>query len=265
MLFEDKEVNLIEDFRLAIKSDIGHVCLFTDSKSVYPILVSLVDDKKWKTEWVDTSAKNAPPPDFVNDQEKIMLEVMRIDDHAFERDGKSINPTNQKARKTEKEMKALINNGILHVQKDAQLLVTCNSDLPSVEDHNYGYYTANFKRIIEKHKNKIALYRKNHPGYTLVFFVFDESSMYCKMNKPDMIVKKGEFFFGTPHGWFYDKAFLDVIKNTGIDYFIWFTPYKRIDLIDCPIELPIACVFDCNHITNKHIVYDPIYMMSVED
>ena len=36
----------------------------------------------WKT-WIDASSKNALPPDFYNNKFKLMMDVMRIDDHTF--------------------------------------------------------------------------------------------------------------------------------------------------------------------------------------
>ena len=47
------------------------------------LLYRLIHNKLlWKT-WTDASSKNALPPDFYNNKFKLMMDVMRIDDHTF--------------------------------------------------------------------------------------------------------------------------------------------------------------------------------------
>lgn len=105
----------------------------------------------------------------------------------------------------------------------------------------------------------------NHPGYKLIFFVFDESSMYCKVNEKNKVVTPGERFVGTPHKWCVDRAFVEVFKDSGIDFFIWFTPYKYLNVVGQPSNIPTACFYDCNKISETLIEYDSDYMMSVEE
>lgn len=262
MLYEDKEANLIEDFRLFSKAIPNVLCPMPQSDKVLSIIQSLIDDNSWCNNWIDNSAKNAPPPDFYNDNEKLMLEVMRIDDHAFERKGRILNPTNQKAREVEKELRT---KGILDMFPQAQLIINAPTNLPSAEDHNYRYYTESFKRIVNKHKANISLYKKNHPGYKIIFFVFDESSMYCKVDEPNKVIKQGEMFEFEKHVWFADKAFVDVFRNTDIDYLIWFAPYKWEKQEEAGVNLPMAYICDCNNIPDKTIEYDPDYMMSADE
>ena len=42
-------------------------------------LTGIISRKKW----INSSGKNDPPPDFYNDKKKLMMDVMRIDDHAY--------------------------------------------------------------------------------------------------------------------------------------------------------------------------------------
>lgn len=247
---------------MMITNGVQPFCYAQNSEAIRIIAESLLDDDKWQKEWVDNSAKNAPPPDYYNDNQKLMLEVMRVDDHAFEQNGRIFNPTNQKARKSEKEIKEKFEDSLTEL---TQIFVNTPTDLPSFEDHNYGFYKNNFKRIVEKHIEKIDLYRSNHPGYKLIFFVFDESSMYCQVDEPHKTIKQGERFDAEPHFWFYDKVFLDVFKESGIDYLIWYTPYKQLELFVPPLNLPYAIVFDCNHMDEESIEYPEAYMTSTEE
>jgi hypothetical protein len=86
--------------------------------------------------WIDSSSKSAPPPDFYNEKNKIMMDVMRIDDHAYENEkGKIINPTLQKENKIYKELMSskFINN----INFNGNIFITAITELPSELDHNY--------------------------------------------------------------------------------------------------------------------------------
>lgn len=244
--------------------------LSTDSNYIYMpemnesdiSIFEKIRNKNFKQDWTDTSDKALPPPDFYNQKEKLMLEVMRVDDHAFEKRGKIINPTNQKAGKIHKE---LLDSGILDMFPNASLIVNAPTYLPTEQDHNYVFYKNNFNRVVNKHKNKISLYRKNHPNYKLIFFVYDESSMYCKVDKPNIKIEKNKPIKCIPHLWFLDKAFVESFKNSDIDYLIWFTPYKHLECVETKIELPSFCVFNCNNIDEDLEEYNPAYMISSEE
>ena len=57
----------------------------------------------------------------------------------------------------------------------------------------------------------------------------DESSAYlqCENNKPNMDeAHEGEMIAGKPHLFFWDKNFVNVFLHSGIDYLIWYAPYK---------------------------------------
>ena len=261
-LWEDKEANIIESFRQHIQGEDRPVCLLPDAEDPRKVMASIMDDAIWKNEWVDSSSKDAPPPDFYSESQKLMMEVMRIDDHAFEQDGKIQNPTNKRARMRAKE---LIDDLQLNLRPDAKLVINSPTDLPSSEDHNYRYYKSNFKRVIEKHIEKIPIYKSKHPDCKLIFFVFDESSMYCQTDTPNQTVSEGEQIEGTLHHWYYDKAFTKVFMNSGIDYLIWFTPYKWIKMSIPPVILPLACVFDCKQEYMTLIDYPEDYMTSTEE
>lgn len=262
MLFEDKESHLVNDFRMLIISAGKTLCVSIDTEEIQNVAKSILDKEIWESEWVDSSGKDDPPPDFYNNNQNLMLEVMRVDDHTFEENGRIKNPTNQLARKLEKDMRRM---GLFEENPNLQLMVNAVTDLQGREDHNYDLYRNNFKRIVEKHIQSIPLYRENHPEYKLIFLIFDESSMYCKVEEKHKTIKQGEPFIGEPHKWFYDKAFIEVFKDSGIDYLIWFAPYKHMNYAGSDPHLPMAVIFDCNQIDDELIEYDPDYMMSVEE
>ena len=110
-------------------------------------------------------------------------------------------------------------------------MVNAVTDLPSCEDHNYLFYYENFKRTVEKHISKIPLYRQNHPDKKLIFFVFDESTAYLRVDDKEL-AQRGpiplEKFWGVPQCFFADTRFMEVFRETDIDFLIWFAPYKMI-------------------------------------
>ena len=101
----------------------------------------------WK-KWIDSSGKNDLPPDYYNEKRKLMMDVMRIDNHAYVDDkGNVINHHN----KRESE---IINDLIKHnkkfreLAKQGNLFINPDSGPRGEQDHNYNYYISNFKRVV---------------------------------------------------------------------------------------------------------------------
>lgn len=69
------------------------------------LLYRLIHNKLlWKT-WTDASSKNALPPDFYNNKFKLMMDVMRIDDHTFvDKNGRVINRHNERESQITKQL-----------------------------------------------------------------------------------------------------------------------------------------------------------------
>lgn len=208
------------------------------------IFESIVDPDLWE-KWTDSSAHDAPPPDFYNEEAHIMMDIMRVDDHGYKnKKGKTVNPARQHDTEL---MLELENSGILKQFPNAKPIVIGKTDLPTHEDHNYNYYYKNFCAIVNSHKSKIANYKKNHPGFSVAFFVFDESSMYCAAPEIPKELKVDDIFKGMPHLWFEDRKFINVLIGSEIDYFIWFTPYKYAQMFydsGEPFILPRAVIFN---------------------
>lgn len=237
--------------------------LLNDSVAVREIFASIHDPEEWKL-WSDSSGKSDPPPDFYNDKLKLMMDVMRIDDHAFEsKNGKIVNPTNQRESVIQKQIRK---SGLLDSFPNVKnVIVTAVTDLPTDEDHNYKFYYSNFERVLMKHNNQIDLYGKNHPGYKTIFLVLDESSAYFEM---ESIMDNG-VIKGKPHYWFWDNSFVNILKKLNIDYLIWYAPFKyyEVPLGEEKSDLPEVCVIDIKNINQNGSYlnsYDISKMKSVE-
>lgn len=225
--------------------------------------IRIHDPEEWKL-WSDSSGKSDPPPDFYNDKLKLMMDVMRIDDHAFEsKNGKIVNPTNQRESVIQKQIRK---SGLLDSFPNVKnVIVTAVTDLPTDEDHNYKFYYSNFERVLMKHNNQIDLYGKNHPGYKTIFLVLDESSAYFEM---ESIMDNG-VIKGKPHYWFWDNSFVNILKKLNIDYLIWYAPFKyyEVPLGEEKSDLPEVCVIDIKNINQNGSYlnsYDISKMKSVE-
>lgn len=46
---------------------------------------------------------------------------------------------------------------------------------------------------------------------------------------------------------------LDVFINQDIDYVIWYTPYKKYNILNPAIEVPKLCLYDIKSISNNII------------
>ena len=97
--------------------------------------------------------------------------------------------------------------------------------------------------------------------------VFDESSLYFESLEPIKVRKVGGFCRGNPHLWFLDKAFMSIVEDSEIDYFIWFTPYKHCGLFTSnneKIELPKATLINIRKFTEPLRNYNIANMISAE-
>lgn len=261
MTFYEKEKNLIE-----MLQDVPYYNTVLLPRGIKTrMLYSKIHNKlKWKRHWIDSSAKDALPPDFYSDKYKLMIEVMRVDDHGFKKNGKYRNPTYEREQMLENEIRKYVDNE--RIFNSLEIFIVPNTGLPTEEDHNYKFYTENFQRTIGKHKKKIAKYKENHPGHKMIFYVFDESSAYfLAEDKNVKTPKPGEVVAGRAHFFWRDKAFLKVFMDSEIDYLIWFTPFKKIVTVGPYVDWPKVYFFDCKKGVENLLDYDVERMVSVEE
>lgn len=217
--------------------------------------------------WADCSGKDMPPPDFVCESKGIMLEAMLVDDHERPGDKKGfVNPVRAREGEIIKEYESEFSELLASAAEGATLTVTGKTDLPTAEDHNYEFYLSSFKRIVDKHAAHANVYRSNHPGLELAFFVFDESTFYLEASERYVTApRKGEAVRGHPHYWFAGAAFLSVIERSEADYFIWYTPFKQPQLFAEELALPDTVVYDLRRFDPERIIYDRGRVISSEE
>ena len=200
----DNENRIMEIFR---EVPTEKVCiLFNDeeSKSIYESLAFNREN------WIDNSAKSSPPPDYLNPTENIMLEVMRVND--------TDSDMNRGESRLQQE---LSNSGILELFPNVQN-ITC---VPDVHSQSYEKYCRSFVKTVENHSTKIDKYRTNHPEIDrVVFMICDESEAYYEVQEQTPKGSKARV-----HIWFSDISFMRVLKKSGVETIIWFTPYKALE------------------------------------
>lgn len=261
MGYFDDENNIMTFFRHLQNKEISPI-----GEKCVEILESIQIDENW-SKWKDSSGKADLPPDFYSDEFKLMMDVMRIDDHGHKnKKGKIVNHTYAKESQMEKELREA---GWLDIMPNAKIVTIGQTDLPTHEDHKYTWYLKNFKDVVSNHISKISNYKKNHPNYKVVFFLCDESSAYAQAEE-DISEKKlfeGCMLNAVPHLYFLDKAFIDVIRDSNIDYFIWFTPFKKHRALKNGSEspqLPRAVILNVKDLFIDDIKYSTQKMFSVE-
>lgn len=193
-------------------------------------------------------------PDFEDHTAHVLLEAMIVDDHP--RPGKK-----DKTRARQAQMLTELEAAGLPVHPDARAVAIANSELATDKDHNYRAYTGHFTNTVLKHAKNSATYRNKRPGYQLGFLVFDESTAYI-----EGAVASGAVTPGRPHCWFADPVFIDAIRRSGANCFVWMTPYKYLETADAGVlALPAMTIIDVSLLEHaQHIAYDDGSMISAE-
>lgn len=255
----DDEREIISYLQDMCLSDVFVVNNLDDEKE---IIETIMDCDKWK-DWTASCGKNDPPPDFYCDSKKLMMDVMRVDDHSFIGDkGKIVNPYKMRESQLMTELKE---KGVLASFPNAKVIFSPNTGLPTDKDHNYTFYISNFQRVVQSHIKKIATYQKKHPDYKTIFFIFDESSFYFEAydnvaNNSECVIR-----WGSPHRFFFDSSFLKTFIQSEIAYVIWFTPYKYAeDDKKEKIDFPYICVYNTRYPVLAATKYDEKRMFSYE-
>lgn len=258
----DCEANLLDYFRTMFRSEF--CCLVPQDASAERIVQDVLNERAWENH----SDKGALPPDFVCEERGLMLEVMRVDDHERPGDRKGYaNPLRARESEIIKEHGREFGDILALAADGASLTINAVTDLETEDDHSYRNYCSAFSRIVEKHADHARNYRENFPGLKLVFFVFDESSAYfeaASLEEEGGVRAMGDVVRGRPHFFFADKAFLEVVRRSGADYFVWYAPFKQSGLFAEGFDLPDTVVYDVGRIDSPVFEYDPRLMVSAE-
>ena len=193
--------------------------------------------KKYKN-WINSSGKDVLPPDFYSDKYNLMMDAMAINDIEYIKGNKIINE--QKKRQHQLFQKYL---GKDYRKTRDDITVFYNYDL-SKDKHSYEYYKSSFKRIIEKHRDSIPLYKKNHPEYKLIFYIFDESVEYLECKDGKSII----------HVCFNDKYFVDIIKKLDVDYVVWVSHIKYVEITNKEIKIPRTAVYEVKYLHKYNFI-----------
>ena len=234
----DDEENIIRLLQSISFRDIRWV---NPTRGSIKFFLSLYHERKYKN-WINNSGKDAPPPDFYSRKYEYMLEVMRMDDFV----PGSNSPNALESRFVKKIDNMLRENG-LPPSKESNMQLFIIPDMSKASKNGYSIYVENFKRIINKHINKIVNYRKNHPGFKLGFLLFDEAPAYLRVTDKTAKPKVGDPVKGYPHILFMDKKLVESFLYADIDFVIWMTPFKN--LPNNP-RFPQIYVFDMKHKEN---------------
>ncbi len=235
---------------------------FPQSDDIWKIFQSTNDEELWKT-WKNSSSKSDLPPDFYNDDLELMMEVMRFDDQATN-SGK----THATKAKENQMLEQLRDLGVKEdFPKLKQILLLGNSDLSTDEDHNFARYRDNFARVVLKHAMKAEQYRKNHPGYKLIFFVFDETSgvYFERGRQKKSILVKGTNLLARTHMYWADSVLVNTITKSQADYLIWFKPHNSFETPDgINDDLPKIMIYDIKNMRISTDNYSVENMISSE-
>lgn len=198
-------------------------------------------------------------PDFVNAESRFLLEAMRVDDHP--RPGKR-----DKTRAKESEVfRELQESGFLDSFPHARVVANVSSGLPTDKDHNYRAYVDHFTRTVMKHAGNNTHYRSEQPEFNLGYLIYDESTAYFESVSSGSAL--GLSNFGKPHFWFDDEAFISVIVKSEVDFLVWMTPNKYMNIQDLSsVPLPEMTIVDVRLLADRTPrTYDSGRMRSVEN
>lgn len=198
----------------------------------------------FKKSWIDSSRTSKP--DYHNDKHHIMMEIFRVDDCVRNINGKHVPSSFEKQTKSLEKY---------FCKNYKERLKTCtvifNADTSNDEEFNFEGYLMNFERVVMHHANRIDSYRKNFPNCKeLIFFLCDESNCYYERNHLDPDKSR-------VHNCFSDKNFIDIIKRSGADYFVWFTTGKALmNQKGKIIKRPKACIYNIKHSKSDGYIYN---------
>lgn len=228
------------------------VLAFPQNEGVASIYNATHDEKTW-SRWIDSAGKADKTPDFYCDSLQMMMEVMRFDDKAYKKGKK--NPSLERESEMLKELE---NSGMLESFPNLQhIQLNSVTELPTDEDHNFCRYRDNFVRVLVSHSRQTSTYRKNHPGYVLIFFVFDETSgVYHRKISTTQVQH---------HFYWADSVIVKAIAESKADFLIWFKPYNAYETLEgMKNDLPKIIIYDIANMKIEPIDYCAEQMISSE-
>ncbi len=244
MAYLDYENNILEDVS---EIPVSEIFLLTGSELEEHIVFIL---KEYERTLTDNSGHDCLPPDYFSDEYKIMFDVMRINDTEVSRTN---NPLKRKERQIENEIKNAFKGVVSEEVLNNGLFVNAQPDADYDEAHNYSQYIRNFMRVIEKHKKQVVNCRNAHPGFKMGFMIYDETDIYVQCASVEEATKQfdGNLAITDIHCAFLDSDFMKELEDSGLDFVIWVSPYKRYPGL--PFQPPRMCIIDMEKYSLKEI------------
>ena len=254
----DDEVKILEHLQHTQPNFVLWPDFDPDTKSILMDLYDIANG----AEWINSSRKSDPPPDFYSDKACLMMEVMRIDDHTRPgKKGKPFNPVNIRESQLQKELDKVF-PGI-------PKFINAISDYKGIVDHNYKLYIKNFRTTVERHIKRVPQYRINHPKHRLIFYVFDESSAYIESANKKIAskgIREGQAILCKKHVHYLDKNMLFAFRESNVDFLLWHTPFKTYFNESPTRQMPQVAFIKLNNFQWEMLhEYNEDLMMSVEE
>lgn len=234
----DVESNILHDFSRLQNSDI---CVPYKTDRALLILDML---RSYDSSFVDNSSHSSVPPDFFSafGFPNVAFEVYRVNDsEGLSKRGKSIN----RVLTRERELAEGIRKDF-GLSDSVNIYVSANpGDGKYDANHNYENYVRQHKRVAFKHIETMLSFSWPK-GYGLRgCFVFDESDVYveCVDSVEATRVWYGGLHVVDVHHPVRDKRFMYLYLNCGLDFLVWYSPYKRLPN-EMFADVPWAWVLD---------------------
>lgn len=226
-------------------------------------IMMLTHSHLFKRSWIDSSSKDAPPPDYYNDKYHIMMEMMRVDDCVGNLNGKRVSNAFEKENVF---LKKHLGNNYKLVRDDISVFFIPNTDDPT--KYTYKGYLDSFRSVVMKHSNKTDNYKKNHPNCkATIFLISDESNEFCEVLNPADKKKVEDGYSGVNAKWhipYRDNKFIDIIKKTKCDYIVWVYNYKT-ERRGNQLLVPQAVIIDVKRLKRNGIDYNELLMAKVKE
>lgn len=148
------EENIIRFLQSIPLREIHFVNFTRDAKKFF---FSLYYERRFEN-WINNSGKDVPPPDFFSKKYEYMLEVMRIDDYVSGNGSPNVLES-----KFVKEIEDMRRENGLPSLKESNIHMLVIPDMSKSSKNGYSIYIDNFKRIVQKHIDKIKNIAKTIP------------------------------------------------------------------------------------------------------
>ncbi len=194
------------------------------------------------------------PPDYYSDSYGVMFDVLRINDTEVK---KTYNPVKIEERKMREQASKL---GLLDIPNTIPVFESVDSD--DVNEHSFDKYVKQAKRTIKNHIDKIPLWIKEHPSIPHKgLLIFDETEFCFEGFVMSVGNRQFAYRYKFPlviHEAWNDKAFVQPIYESDLDFVIWFCPYKPYGNIPMKhnIQFPSIVIADTRFQRTNYKEYD---------